>query len=310
MSKFDALTKYLQKEQNVTLPNVLAHLQCSEVYARNLLKRAEAKRMVKFQGRGQWLTTLSNFATPVNENDPKEEVPDLPKISVAERFGYITDLVNMVVNKTQPAIMLTGTSGVGKSHLVMESLEKHGLKESEDFRLVRGHTSPLGLYQLLHDNRDSMIVLDDADSAFRDDISANLLKAALDSYDKRFVSWHSSKAEQNDLERYFEFTGQVIFISNMPAHRIDPAIRSRSFCYNLYLTPDEIVEYMQTLLPKIEPKVNMDKKQEVLDYLKQFRNDWNNFNLRTLIQAIRIRSGITDGKDWKTMIRVLAAGNE
>lgn len=306
-SKFDVLTKFLQKEQNVSLPSLLAHLQCSEVYCRNLMKRAESQRMAKFLGRGQWVTTMSNFVTPSDE--PKEDIPELPKISVEERFGYITDLVNMVISGTQPSLFLTGESGIGKSFIVRKALADKGLKEDSDYLFIKGHSSPLGLYTLLHNNRDACLVFDDSDNAFKESTSANLLKSALDSYDKRMITWYSNRAESQGLEQKFEFNGKVIFISNIPLHQVDPAIRSRSFCYNLHLSTDELIVHMNDILQHIEPQVDMEKKKTVLNFISDYKNNWQNFNLRLLIQAIRISTSFKEEQDWKNMIRVLSAGS-
>lgn len=306
MSKFDVLTKFLQKEQSVTLPTLLAHLQCSEVYCRNLMKRAESQRMAKFLGRGQWVTTMSNFITP-SDNSPKEELPDLPKISVEERFGYITDLVNMVISGTQPSLFLTGESGIGKSFIVRKALADKGLEEDSDYLFIKGHSSPLGLYTLLHNNRDACLVFDDSDNAFKESTSANLLKSALDSYDKRMITWYSNRAESQGLEQKFEFNGKVIFISNIPLHQVDPAIRSRSFCYNLHLSTDELIVHMNDILQYIEPQVDIEKKKMVLNFISEYKNNWQNFNLRLLIQAIRISTSFKEEQDWKNMIRVLSA---
>ncbi|MDD3713180.1 MAG: hypothetical protein PHZ28_06785 [Candidatus Izemoplasmatales bacterium] len=191
----------------------------------------------------------------------------------------------------------------------MKTLEEHGLKNGEDFFVCKGHSSPLGLYQTLHDKRASLILYDDCDSTLVDDTCVNLLKAALDSYDKRIISWQSSRADSLDLERSFEFEGQVIFISNMNTGRIDEAIKSRAFCYDLHLSTDEMHQYMQQLLPNIMENIDLTTKQEVLDYLFKYRNVWKNYNLRTLIQAIRICAGVSANKDWKKIVQILSAGS-
>lgn len=296
MNQYSKLQKYISANPKVILKEVTSYLECSEQYVRQLIKKAVDNNELRPAGKGSWKAVNSDVATP------KFELP------VKDRFDYIQDLVHMVAKKVSPSILLTGTSGVGKSHLVQKTLAEAGMEKDKDYYVCKGHSSPLGLYQLLHDHRDDLIVFDDCDSVLRDDLSANLLKAALDSYDTRVIHWHSNKAEQMELESCFEFTGQVIFISNLSANKIDDAIRTRAFCYNLHLSPDEVHGYMKHIIADICPNVGLDMKKEVLDYLYQFRNVWNNYNLRTLIQAIRIRTGVREGRDWKTMIQVLAGG--
>jgi replication-associated recombination protein RarA len=150
-------------------------------------------------------------------------------------------------------------------------------------------------------------VFDDSDSVFDYPISVNILKAALDSYDRRWVSWYSSVAEQQDLDPSFEFTGKIIFISNRFIERIDPAIRSRAFCFNLKMSNSEISEHMGNIVKDIETGIHIGLRREALDYLKTIQDQFTNYSLRVLIQAIRIRAYCagTD-KDWKQMIKVLA----
>lgn len=291
-NQYDALIKFSSTSSKFTLPQVINHLNCSEQYARQLIRKAIDRKEIQQAGKGVYRSCAI-----------KSEAPTL---SVTDRFSYLEDLVHMVAKKVQPSVMLTGTPGVGKSYLVQKTLAAAGLEENMDYVVCKGHSSPMGLYQLLHDHRDQLIVFDDCDSALDDGISANLLKAALDSYDTRIVSWHSNKAEQMDLEKSFEFTGAVIFVSNLDMHKIDGAIRSRAFCYNLHLTSDEVHNYMSHILPNIFPKVSMEIKKEVLDYLGKFKDQWDSYNLRTLLQAIRIRLGVREGKDWKKMIQILA----
>lgn len=292
-NQYDALIKFASKSSKFTISQVINELGCSEQYARQLIRRALDKGEIKQHGKGVY-------------NPTKTKAKEMITLSVSDRFEYLQDLVHMVAKGVQPSVMLTGTAGVGKSYLVQKTLAEASLEEDTDYIVCKGHSSPMGLYQLLHDHRDQLIVFDDCDSAMDDNISANLLKAALDSYDKRIVSWHSNKTDQLDLEKSFEFTGSVIFISNMQMHKVDPAIRSRAFCYNLHLSPNEVHEYMGCILPNIMPNVSMEEKKEVWNYLGNFKEQWDSYNLRTLLQSIRIKLGTREGKDWKKMIQILA----
>lgn len=292
MNQYESLLQFASKSSKFTLTQVISELNCSEQYARQLIRKAIDRKEMRQSGKGVY----QSLATKI----------EAPTLSVTDRFEYLQDLVHMVAKKVQPSVMLTGTPGVGKSYLVQKTLNAAGLEEDEDYVVCKGHSSPMGLYQLLHDHRDQLIVFDDCDSALDDGISANLLKAALDSYDTRIVSWHSNKTEQLDLEKSFEFTGSVVFVSNLDMHKIDGAIRSRAFCYNLHLTPNEVHSYMGHILPNVFPKVSMEVKKEVWNYLGTFKEQWDSYNLRTLLQAIRIRLGVREGKDWKKMIQILA----
>ena len=248
-------------------------------------------------------------------SSPKQEVLNIEgrkvieehSCSIQEKFDYIREIVRMVIGGVNSSALITGRPGVGKTHLVKEELCRAGLEKDTDFLFFSGYTSSFGLYKLLHDHRDQFLVLDDFDSCFKDQKSVSILKAALDSYDTRRVDWVSDRTERSeDIESSFEFTGKIIFISNIYASRIDEAICSRSLCIDLRLTNDEVTEHMGNLINLIEPKVSVELKREVLDFISSISNCFNAYGLRTFMQAIRIRVGAGPNTDWRKMIKLLS----
>jgi len=163
------------------------------------------------------------------------------------------------------------------------------------------------LYALLHDNREGKIlVFDDCDSVFKDQISVNLLKAALDSYNTRVISWHASKRPE-DLPSSFEFEGQVIFLSNVPVESLDDAVKSRSFVASMTFNREEMIDRFRQIYKHVKllgMEVPNEVKLEVIDYLDEVKYEFESFNVRTLIKAIRLR--IADSPDWKLMVRGFA----
>lgn len=228
-----------------------------------------------------------------------------PICTIPEKMDYIRTAVQMVIDNINPSALITGKPGIGKTYIVKEMLEKNGLKEDEDYIFASGHTSAFGLYRLLYDNSESLIVMDDFDSVFKDIKAINILKAALDSYDVRRVSWYSEKTEKSeDIEPTFEFKGKIIFISNLYAEKIDDAVKSRSFCIDLRLDNNETTEYMESILDNLESETSMEIKKEVLEFIDSISNNFESYGIRTLIQSIRIRKGCKG--DWKKMIKVFA----
>ena len=247
------------------------------------------------------LYTLTDGANNIQMNITTE-----PICSVAEKFDYIRDVVHMVIKGVNPSAMIVGRSGVGKTYLVRDELTKAGLQKDKDYLFVSGHSSAFGLYKLLHDNREHFIVMDDCDSIFRDAKSVNILKAALDSYDVRRVSWFSEKTDdKEDIEPYFDFEGRILFVSNLYAERIDEAVRSRCFCMDLHMTNSEVTEHMRNLVKDIEKDVPLDIKLEVLDYINSISDCFETYGLRSLMQAIRIRCGASRENDWRKMVKII-----
>ena len=226
--------------------------------------------------------------------------------SAEDMFAGMTGMAAMVAKKISPSLVITGMPGLGKTFPVIAMLEEMGMREGWDYVHVKGRASAAGMFITLYENRDKLVIFDDCDSVFRDQDAVNVLKGALDSYDRRVISWISAKplkdGDGDEMPRSFTFTGQVIFISNMDISRIDPAIRSRAFVTDISLTNDQMIQRMRTLLKDIEPKAPLSQKQEALDALIAAYERYSGveLNFRSLIKSIRIRQA--GFGNWKQMI--------
>jgi len=226
-----------------------------------------------------------DFTDYIDHRDPKQ------------MFDQLELLTQMVVTGIQPSLLVTGGAGLGKTHIVKETIVNMGRVESRDFVHFKGRATAPGLYITLYENADSIIILDDCDSVFKDDDAVNMLKAALDSEgDTRKISYLSSKLlkDENDqyIPRHFEFTGRVIFITNIAQRKLDAALKSRSFVADITMTKEQVFERMEQVMPKIEPRIPLEKKQEALALMKKLDKEYANveINLRSFIKAARICS--------------------
>jgi len=221
-------------------------------------------------------------------------------------FDDMNNLTKMVANNVSPSLVITGQPGLGKTFNVTKTLTDMGLKENEAFVHVKGRCTAAGMFITLFENSDKLIIFDDCDSVFKDADGINLLKGALDSYDKRTITWMSAKGlKSNDgdyLPRSFNFTGRIIFISNLPIAKVDSAIRSRSFVLDISLTPDQLMKRMKDLLKVVEPSVDMRIKRDALNALSSAFGKFEGveLNFRSLIKAIRIRQ--MGFRNWRAMI--------
>jgi len=178
-----------------------------------------------------------------------------------EMFQNIERLTKMVGRGIQPSLVITGGAGTGKTH---------------------------------HENNDKIIVLDDCDSVFRDDDAVNILKGALDSYDTRKISYISTKSLKDEygseVPRHFEFSGRIIFISNISQSKLDEAIRSRSFVADVELTTEQMFTRMSQLANKMESRIPQAAKDQALELMKELDKEFEGVevNLRSFIKAARI----------------------
>lgn len=238
------------------------------------------------------------------------------RFDINTRFGFVEKLVNMVATGVQPSAVITGEGGLGKTFTVTKTLAENGYKDISDladfqvgsiintrkcFTTVKGFSTAKGLYRTLFENNKSIIVFDDCDAVLKDPIALNLLKGALDSYGKRIISWNADMRDE-DLPRSFEFTGRVIFISNMDQDKIDQAIRSRSMMIDLSMSLDQKIERMEYIAKSDEflPEYDAKVKKDALDLIKEIKADCKEISLRTLIAVCKVRASNKDYRDLAT----------
>ncbi len=221
----------------------------------------------------------------------------MPTFNINQRFNLLNNLTKMVVDGITPSIIVTGEGGLGKTHSVTQTIRDCGYEES-DFVFFKGYSTARGLYNTLFDNNSKLIIFDDCDSVLEDKVAVNILKSALDSYERRTISW-MAKMNKNDVyPQQFDFTGRIIFISNKSKESIDSAILSRSLTVDLTMTPDEKIERMTTILSNILPTWDNSLKADAMQFLTENKTSAN-LNLRTLIMVIKMRAA--NPLSWRDM---------
>jgi hypothetical protein len=147
-------------------------------------------------------------------------------------------------------------------------------------------------------------VFDDCDNVLKDPNAVNILKSALDSYDERMVTWNAEGwGSDDDLPKTFEFTGGVIFISNLSKHKVPQAIRSRAMCADVSMTRAEVVERMRVIAesPEFLPEFDDEIKADALEFVAENANNpmITSLNLRSLVNVCKARAAKPD--TWKRL---------
>ena len=161
-----------------------------------------------------------NFAQQVIKPVRVETVAEI-EAKLKDRFEALEVMAEATGKGINRSLIVSGPAGLGKSFTVeakLEELESMG----HSVTYIKGYVRPLALYKLLYETRHakSVLVFDDSDSVFYDDVSMNLLKGACDSTDRRVLHWLSKSIEKEEDEEgesipeKFEFEGSVIFITN------------------------------------------------------------------------------------------------
>ena len=238
------------------------------------------------------------------------------QFAINDRFTFTEQLVGMVATGQTASAIITGEGGLGKTYTVIKALKAAGMRDITEldvgdivpdrssYRIVKGFSTAKGLFKILYENRNSILVFDDCDSILRDPDALNILKGALDSYDKRIVTWNTS-FNDDGLPRMFEFKGGIVFVSNRDPSKIDQAVRSRSMNVDLAMTTDQKLERMEHImtLPEFLPNVPVSFKTDALNVIKENKNIASEISLRTLINVAKIRT--TGSKNWAQLAKYM-----
>ena len=177
-----------------------------------------------------------------------------------------------------------------------------------DYIFIKGYSTAKALYRILYENRDKICIFDDCDSIQKDANAVNLIKAAADSYDDRWVSWYAENPN-SDLPSSFRFEGQIIFISNLSYHNVDQAIRSRSMCVDLSMSVEQKIERMTRIIEaeSFQPEISKQHKIEALTFLNEKRHAVRDLTLRSLISVAKIRA--SDAPNWASLAEYIIRTN-
>jgi len=208
--------------------------------------------------------------------------------TINQRFEFLGNLTQMVIGGITPSLIIVGEGGLGKTHSVTQTIKANDVEE-DCYIFLKGYSTARGLYNTLYDNNGKLIIFDDCDSVLEDKVAINILKSALDSYERRTISWMAKMNKSDEYPQQFDFTGRIIFISNKSKEKIDEAIRTRSLTVDLTMTPDDKIERMGSILGSILPEYSIEIKKQALDFLKTVKDDVS-LNMRMLIMVTKMAS--------------------
>ena len=239
------------------------------------------------------------------------------------RFQVLQDMTQAVKAGTVRAMIVTGPPGVGKSFGVEEVLSRQDLfntlgNKKPKYEIVKGAMSAIGLYSKLYEfsERGNVIVFDDCDSVLLDDLSLNILKAALDSSKKRTISWNtdSRMLRQEGVPDKFEFRAGAIFITNIKFENVRSkklqdhlaALESRCHYIDLQMDTDreKVLRIKQITQDGMLETYDFENNEEteVVDYIVENRAKMRELSLRTVLKVADLRKSFP--MSWKQMAEV------
>ena len=257
--------------------------------------------------------SLEQAAVQKNLTETDDEI----KTRLRERFDILDEMTRAVKKGDVRAMIVTGPPGVGKSFGVETVLAKHDVfatvaqnEKLKKYEVVKGAMSAIGLYKKLYEFQDkkSILVFDDCDSVLLDDLSLNILKAALDSGKKRMIHWNTDSRllRSEGVPNSFEFKGGAIFITNIKFENVKSkklkdhleALESR--CHYLDLTIDTEREKVLRIKQIVEDGMLNEYEfkpwdvDEILDFIDNNKKRLRELSLRMVLKLADLKKSFPD----------------
>jgi len=250
---------------------------------------------------------------------------------IGARFDILEDMTRAVKKGDVKSMIVTGPPGVGKSFGVEKVLSKHDVfadvandSKLKKYEVVKGAMSAIGLYSKLYEFSDkkSILVFDDCDSVLQDELSLNILKAALDSGKKRMIHWNTDSRllRSEGVPNSFEFKGGAIFITNIKFENVrskklkDHLEALESRCHYLDLTIDTTREKLLRIRQVVRDTGMLDDyeledwaKTEVVDFITTNADRMRELSLRMVLKVADIR--VSMPANWKAVVEVTCMRN-
>jgi len=264
---------------------------------------------------GEFMQVLAPIKEVQTETD--EQIME----RIGERFSILDEMTAATVNGDVRAMIVVGPPGVGKSYGVEHELQKSGLLDDlagrrRKYEVVKGAMTPIGLYAKLYEfsEEGNVLVFDDCDSILLDDVSLNVLKAALDSSKKRTIHWNADSRllRSEGIPNKFDFKGAVIFITNLKFDNVrsnklkDHLEALMSRCHYLDLTIDTMRDKLLRIRQiartgQLFPAYGMstEQEEEILDFMVEKANKLREISLRMAIKLADLRRMSEDR--WKSI---------
>ena len=205
---------------------------------------------------------------------------------IVKRQEQIKRYVDGVVKKhSHKSTILVGPPGLGKSYVVKKSLGDAKKVYQTDYFTVNGHITPLKLFATLYlfRSKGQILVLDDCDNIFTNEIGINILKAATDTTQNTVSYITNYQVNVGGVHvQEFQFEGSIIICTNIDLtkgrgrqaeHMRALDSRSTKISFGIHSLEQKFAQLMNVVLITDylnEKKLSLDEQQvyDMLDYIR------------------------------------------
>jgi len=244
------------------------------------------------------------------------------------RYDMFCRIVDGATYGEFPAVIVTGSAGMGKTETSTAILEKAFRDRDVKYSIVQGsNVSPITLYERLWKfrHKGNVLVMDDSDTLLNDSQGVMMLKAAMDSKPSRKMSWGTRASLEGDTPNEYDYQGSLIFLSNQnfrhivntgnPLHaRIQhlSAITSRVNYLDLGMHSNH-ARYLWTVMQIKRHRIlekrglTAQEQTDVMTFIRDHTEDLQEVSIRTAVKMVPfvLMARRDSSNDWRKAVRMM-----
>jgi hypothetical protein len=237
---------------------------------------------------------------PKTASEPKRSVEsdlaapqNLPLDELHRCLAVVRDRVRGVALRRYAGFYLFGPAGSAKTFTVRNTLDE----EKFPYIYQDGHLTPMGLFDLLAEHHDKVIVLDDVSALLGNKIALQILLAALGSQPDR-PGERIVKYRRQGSEATVRFMGGLILISNLDLHNqpLLEALKSRVHYLHYNPTDEQIAALMRSIAANGRKDLSSKDARAVAEFvIEKSRSVGIRLDVRLLVDK-----AIPDFLQWRS----------
>lgn len=209
----------------------------------------------------------------------------MPYLTV-KTYNELRKYIKAFSRKNIGLLIVVSRAGLGKTSITEEELE------IEAPLIFNSHITPLSFYQILaertEEEKDCLIVVDEAEMLFRDAKIKTMLKILCDTRKEKVVKYMSTTPLLKGLPKEIHTEAKIIMLINTlnPSDEDIKAIMSRGHLIKFEPSDNEIMNYLMNSA--------WANDREIEGFIKGFSNLSRSLSLRTYVKAVESKKSCLD----------------
>lgn len=204
---------------------------------------------------------------------------------IVTKYSELAFFINMFKNDNCDLLIIESKGGLGKSRFF------ESIMSEEPYLRILSHITPMQMFILGYQYRNSKILIDDVDGLSKNDETISLLKMFCETREIKEVAWlttHNLLIKQNIPPRY-ETKSKVCILTNdfKELTKKISALKDRGWHIEFKPTDEEILIKMKEIISGVGRGLTLEEKLEVYNLIKEY-SKFCEFSLRTFVKGLHL----------------------